>query len=132
MQVVMATAATSRPVHACARLSPTRIEEALTTAVGYLAQLLNVEVHKLTGPLTLITLHRSCRPVQAGEDAQAGPPELAVDRRCRESELPGDAMRSAAELTAQADDGLDHVLRQGMAAVVRAARAVLQPRHTFF
>src|SRR5690606_19461291 len=87
---------------------------ALTAAVRYLTDLLHVEVDQLPWPLPLVSLDRTRRPVKAGEDAEASAAQHAVDGGGGETELPGNAMRPAAELTPETDDRVDNVLGQSV------------------
>src|SRR4029453_8139468 len=68
----------------CAAVAASRspAEDLVAAAVGNVAQLLDVHVHQLTGPVTFVTSHYSADvlaggPVQVG---QAGQPVAAQDR----------------------------------------------------
>src|SRR5438034_3851527 len=79
----------------------------MATAVGDPAELLDVDVEQLTGPLADIADRDARRPVAIAQAGQAMAAEDVADRRARAADHRGEAVRPEAELVAGGQDRRD-------------------------
>jgi hypothetical protein len=87
-------------------------EVAPSTAVGHVAQFLDVHVDQGAGVVVLVAADRFCGDsVDVGEPVDPTPDQDLVDRRRGDADLVGNLHRSQPLLPAQVHDLADHRLR---------------------
>src|SRR5436305_14774119 len=99
----------------------------MATAVGDPAELLDVDVEQLAGPIADIADRDARRPVAIAQAGQAMAAEDVADRRARAADHRGEAVRPEAELVAGGPDRRELVSGQCPRRTIGSPAAILQP-----